>query len=55
MDACNSVERELDKLLGRFDQFRGNLEKLDDLIKHVKSTKNGLDEGLYVFTLNFLF
>ncbi|XP_065071367.1 E3 ubiquitin-protein ligase RMND5A-like isoform X2 [Rhopilema esculentum] len=43
MDACNSVERELDKLLGRFDQFRGNLEKLDDLIKHIQSTKNGLD------------
>eukprot|EP00795_Rhopilema_esculentum_P011869 gene11869-2417_t len=45
MDACNSVERELDKLLGRFDQFRGNLEKLDDLIKHIQSTKNGLDGG----------
>eukprot|EP00112_Aurelia_sp_Birch-Aquarium-sp1_P019420 Seg48.11 transcript_id=Seg48.11/GoldUCD/mRNA.D3Y31 product="Protein RMD5 A" protein_id=Seg48.11/GoldUCD/D3Y31 len=45
MDACNGVERELDKLLGRFSTFKDSLEKLDELIQHVQTTKNGLLEA----------
>ena len=45
MDACNAVERELDKLLGRFSTFKDSLDKLDELIQHVQTTKNGLQEG----------
>ena len=46
MEACNSVEKELDKLLGRFNTFQDSVDKLDELINHVKATKNGIDEGI---------
>lgn len=49
MDACNAVEKELDKLLGRFSVFRDSLDKLDELINHVKETKNSIDEGMWQF------
>ena len=45
MDACNAVERELDKLLGRFSTFKDSLDRLDELIQHIQTTKNGLQEG----------
>ena len=46
MDACNAVDKELEKLLGRFSSYRESLDKIDELIDHVKTTKNGIDEGL---------
>ena len=46
MDACNAVDKELEKLIGRFTAYRESLDKIDELIDHVKATKNGIDEGL---------
>ena len=54
MDACNAVDKELDKLLGRFNVFQDSLEKLDELINHVKATKNGIDEGMWDLFVIFL-
>ena len=51
MDACNAVEKELDKLLGRFSTFKESIDRLDELINHVKATQSGIDEGLYHFLL----
>jgi len=45
MDACNAVDKELEKLLGRFSAYRESLDKIDELIDHVKTTKNGIDEA----------
>ena len=45
MEACCAVERELEKLLGRYKTLCENSSKLNDLIKHVESIKNGLCEG----------
>ena len=55
MDACNAVERELEKLLDRFSAYKDSVDKLDELINHVKATKNGIDEGLLHFACGVLY
>ena len=53
MDACCAVDKELEKLFGRYKSFQENSSKLTDLIQHVESIKNGLCEGKVHFTLQF--
>lgn len=46
MDACNAVEREVDKVLSKFGAINDHAETvLCDLINHIQSLKKDIDEG----------
>lgn len=46
MEACNAVEREVDKVLSKFGAINEHAETvLRDLINHIQSLKKDLEEG----------
>ena len=46
MDPCLAVEREIDKVLTKFDDISGqSSESLDDLLNHIQGIKRELEEG----------
>lgn len=46
MEACNAVEREVDKVLSKFGAINEHAEAvLRDLINHIQSLKKDLEEG----------
>lgn len=46
MEACNAVEREVDKVLSKFGAINEHAETvLHDLINHIQSLKKDLEEG----------
>ena len=46
MEACNAVEREVDKVLSKFGAINEHAEVvLRDLINHIQSLKKDLEEG----------
>lgn len=46
MEACNTVERELDKVLLKFSDINDRAGAvLTDLINHIESLKKELDKG----------
>eukprot|EP00794_Sanderia_malayensis_P005489 gene5489-6174_t len=42
MEACQAVEREISKLLLRYETLEDNYSKLDDLIQHIEDINKGL-------------
>jgi len=48
MEACNAVEREVDKVLSKFGAINEHAEAvLRDLINHIQTLKKDLEEGKY--------
>lgn len=48
MDACLAVEREIDKVLGRFNDIEQNASKtLQELLNHIKEIRQDLIEGRF--------
>lgn len=46
MEACNAVEREVDKVLSKFGAINEHAETvLHDLISHIESLKRDLEAG----------
>ncbi|KAF4518343.1 hypothetical protein B566_EDAN007070 [Ephemera danica] len=46
MDACNGVEKEVDKVLSKFGGINDHADRtLSDLCNHIDGLKNGLDES----------
>ena len=46
MEACNAVEREVDKVLSKFGAINEHAEAvLRDLINHIQFLKKDLEEG----------
>ena len=46
MDSCIGVEREIDKVLGKFAGIKGHTEStLQELIESVRSVKEELEHG----------
>ena len=49
MDACLGVEREVDKVLSKFDGIKGHAEKtLEELTESMRSVKEELEHGKYI-------
>lgn len=48
MEACNVVEREVDKVLTKFGIISGHADTvLNDLINHIELLKKELEEGVF--------
>lgn len=51
MEACNAVEREVDKVLLKFGAINEHAETvLRDLINHIESLKKEFEEGKILIT-----
>ena len=53
MEACLAVEREIEKVLGKFNDIdRHAINTLQDLLNHVQGIKQDLGEGTGSFSLS---
>mgnify|MGYP001550077309 CR=1 FL=1 len=46
MDACSAVEKEIDKVLSKFDDIHRHSESnIDELLNHVQNIKKDIEAG----------